>query len=115
MSSLTYIVFWPLLAALILVFVPRTFVTVMRAVAIVATFVSAVLALKVFLQFDLAAMSYQFVQKTTWVERWASTTSSAWMASMWDSCSWARLSPLPRPVFRGRSGSAKKSSTFFCC
>ena len=68
MSSLTYIVFWPLLAALILVFVPRTFVTVMRAGAIVATFVSAVLALKIFLQFDLAATSYQFVQKTPWVE-----------------------------------------------
>src|SRR3954469_23498305 len=68
MSPLTYIILWPLLGAVVLAFVPRTFATVMRAVAIVATFTSALLAWKVFIQFDLAAKGYQFVQKTSWVD-----------------------------------------------
>ena len=41
MSILTYIVLCPLVAALALAFVPRTFTVVMRAVAILATFISA--------------------------------------------------------------------------
>lgn len=68
MSPLTYIIFWPLIAALVLVFVPRTFATVMRGVAILATLISAVLAWKVFLRFDAAAKSYQFVQQNSWVD-----------------------------------------------
>src|SRR3954466_12825663 len=68
MSPLTYIILWPLLGALVLVFVPRTFVTVLRSVAIVTTFISALLAWKIFLQFDLAAKTYQFVQKVSWVD-----------------------------------------------
>src|SRR5258705_2457282 len=68
MSTLTYIILWPLIGALALAFVPRTFVTVMRAVAIVTTFVSALLAWKVFLQFDIGAKAYQFMQKASWVD-----------------------------------------------
>src|SRR5580765_1057617 len=68
MSTLTYIILCPLIGALALAFVPRTFVTVMRAVAIASTFVSALLAWKVFLQFDLAKQGFQFVQKAPWVD-----------------------------------------------
>jgi NADH-quinone oxidoreductase subunit M len=67
MSPLTYIILWPLIGALVLAFVPRTFATVMRAVAIATTLISAVLAWKVFLGFNIAANGYQLVQKTVWV------------------------------------------------
>src|ERR1041384_4682694 len=40
----------------------------MRGVAILATLISAVLAWKVFLRFDAAAKSYQFVQQNSWVD-----------------------------------------------
>jgi NADH-quinone oxidoreductase subunit M len=68
MSPLTYIIGWPLLAALVLAFVPRTFRPVMRGVAILATFFSAVLAVKMFLQFQTAIPDYQFVEQHSWVE-----------------------------------------------
>ena len=68
MSTLTYIIAWPLVGALVLAFVPRTFATVMRVVAILATFLSALLAVKMFMQFDPGTNSFQFVQKVPWVE-----------------------------------------------
>src|SRR5690349_2935942 len=67
MSPLTYIIGWPLLAALVLAFVPRTFRPVMRGVAILATFLSAVLAVKMFLQFQTGSSDYQFVEQIPWV------------------------------------------------
>ena len=67
MSSLTYIIGWPLCAAILLLLVPRTFRPVLRAVAILATFISAVLALKMFLQFNSGASGYQFEQQIPWV------------------------------------------------
>jgi len=67
MSPLTYIIGWPLGAALVLLLVPRTFRPVVRGVAILATFVSAVLALKMFLQFDAGRGGYQFDQFVPWV------------------------------------------------
>jgi NADH-quinone oxidoreductase subunit M len=67
MSPLTYIIGWPLLAALVLAFVPRTFRPVMRAVAVLATFFSAFLAVKMFLQFQTATPDYQFVEQHPWV------------------------------------------------
>ena len=67
MSPLTYIIGSPLLAALVLAFVPRTFRPVMRAVAVLATFFSAVLAVKIFLQFQTATPEYQFVEQHSWV------------------------------------------------
>ncbi|MCU0771861.1 MAG: NADH-quinone oxidoreductase subunit M [Verrucomicrobia bacterium] len=71
MSILTYILGWPLLAALALAFVPRDLRVVMRAVAILATGLSALLALKLFLLFPGApadADGYRFVQQVPWVE-----------------------------------------------
>ena len=67
MSPLTYIIGWPLGAAIVLLLVPRTFRPVVRAVAILATFVSAVLALKLFLRFQTGAGGYQFEQAVDWV------------------------------------------------
>ena len=67
MSTLTYIIAWPLLAAIFLAFVPRNFKVVMPAVAIFATFVSALLAVKMFLQFKTGFAGYQFDQNIEWV------------------------------------------------
>jgi NADH-quinone oxidoreductase subunit M len=64
MSTLTYILGWPLFAALLLAFVPRNYRVVMRAVAVAATFVSMVLAIKLFCQFSGAPTDdtgYRFV------------------------------------------------------
>ena len=67
MSPLTYIIGWPFFAAVLLLLVPRTFRPVVRAVAILATFISALLALKMFLQFNAGAPGYQFEQQVSWV------------------------------------------------
>ena len=69
-SPLTYILLWPLVAALLLVFIPRNFKVVFQAVALLATFVSAALAVKMFLQFNAAPPGeggYRFVQQVPWV------------------------------------------------
>jgi NADH-quinone oxidoreductase subunit M len=71
MSILTYIAGWPLLAALLLAFVPRNYRVIIRFIAVLATFVSAVLAVKMFVTFNGAlpdAEGYRFVQKISWVE-----------------------------------------------
>lgn len=68
MSILTYIAGWPLLAALALVVVPRNYRVVIRAIAVLATLVSAVLAVKMFCQFVPGAPGYQFEQQIPWVE-----------------------------------------------
>src|SRR5213594_3514051 len=68
MSTLSYIIGWPLLAALALAFVPRSFRVVMRGMAIAATLVSGLLALKIFLQFKMGGSGYQFEQQICWVE-----------------------------------------------
>jgi len=68
MSTLTYIIAWPLLAAVFLAFVPRNFKVVMPIVAIVATFISALLAVKIFLQFKTGDVDYQFIQQISWVQ-----------------------------------------------
>lgn len=67
MSILTYILGLPLLAALLLAFVPRNYRVIMRAVAVLATGLSAILAVVMFLRFDAAAAGYQFVQQIPWV------------------------------------------------
>jgi NADH-quinone oxidoreductase subunit M len=64
MSLLTSIFLCPLLAALALAFVPRSFNVVMRGVAVAATFVSMLLALVMFFWFDRAATGaggYKFI------------------------------------------------------
>ena len=71
MSTLTYILGWPLLAAVVLAFVPRNYRFVMRLVALGATAISALLAIKMFLVFPSAEVNadgYRFVQQIPWVE-----------------------------------------------
>ena len=68
MSILTYIAGWPLLAALALIVVPRNYRVIIRAIAVLATLVSAVLAVKMFAQFVPGAAGYQFEQQIPWVE-----------------------------------------------
>jgi NADH:ubiquinone oxidoreductase subunit 4 (subunit M) len=51
MSILTYILGIPLLAALLLVLVPGNYRVIIRAIALAATFVSMLLAVKMFCQF----------------------------------------------------------------
>src|SRR5882762_611025 len=68
MTILSYIVFLPLLAALALAMVPRSFSVVMRAGAIAATFLSAVLAVIMFLGFQKDVAGYQFVNQIAWVD-----------------------------------------------
>ncbi len=68
MSILTYILGWPLLAAIMLVFVPRNYRVIIRAVALFATFISMLLAVKMFCQFVTGQAGYQFEQQIPWVE-----------------------------------------------
>jgi len=71
MSTLTYILGWPLLAAVVLAFVPRNYRFVMRLIALGATGISALLAIKMFVMFPNAipnADGYRFVQQIPWVE-----------------------------------------------
>ncbi len=67
MSILTYIAGWPLLAALFLILVPRNYRVIIRGVAVLATLISAVLAVKMFVQFHAGAAGYQFEQQIPWV------------------------------------------------
>src|SRR5580700_5694232 len=68
MSILTYIFGWPLVAALALVFVPRNYRVIIRAIAVLGTFISMALAIKMFCQFKPGMEGYQFEQQIPWVE-----------------------------------------------
>jgi len=71
MSILTYIFGWPLVAALALILVPRNYRVIIRFIALLGTFISAVLAVKMFCQYAGApvdAEGYRFVQQIPWVE-----------------------------------------------
>src|ERR1700690_2735557 len=71
MSILTYISGWPIVAALVLVLVPRNYRVIIRAIALLATLISAVLAVKMFCAYNGAtpdADGYRFVQQIPWVE-----------------------------------------------
>src|ERR1043166_891411 len=65
--TLTAIILCPLPGALGLAFGPRSFRVVMRAVAIGATLVSALLAILMFLRFDTGVVGYQFDRQVDWV------------------------------------------------
>src|SRR5712691_4955662 len=67
MSILTLIICCPLVAAIALAFVPKSFRVIMRAVALAATLLSALLAVTMFLQFKAGAGGYQFKQQISWV------------------------------------------------
>jgi NADH-quinone oxidoreductase subunit M len=67
-SILTYILGLPLLAAVLLVFVPGNYRVIIRAIALAATFVPMLLAVKMFCQFVSGHVGYQFEQQIPWVE-----------------------------------------------
>jgi NADH-quinone oxidoreductase subunit M len=67
MSSLTFIVFLPLLGAVALALVPRGYRVVMRLVPVGLTLLTALLALKVFVQFDGTVPGYQFDTIVPWL------------------------------------------------
>jgi NADH-quinone oxidoreductase subunit M len=67
MSILTYIFGWPLVAALALIFVPRNYRVIIRAIAVLGTFISMALAVKMFCQFKAGMEGYQFEQQIPWV------------------------------------------------
>ncbi|MBC8096092.1 MAG: NADH-quinone oxidoreductase subunit M [Akkermansiaceae bacterium] len=70
MTTLSYIFLLPLIAAILLAFVPRNYAVIMRLVAVVATFLSAALAVKMFCQFNGAiadASGYKFVSTIPWL------------------------------------------------
>lgn len=68
MSILTYIAGWPLLAALLLVFIPANYAVIFRAVALVSTFISMVLAIDMFCHFQAGVTGFQFEQQIPWVD-----------------------------------------------
>src|SRR5580698_7349986 len=67
MSILTYIWGIPVLAALLLIVVPRNYRVIIRAIAVLATLISAALAVKMFCQFVPGANGFQFEQQIPWV------------------------------------------------
>ena len=68
MSIRTYISGWPLLAALLLVFVPANYRVIIRFVALAATFISMVLAVDMFCHFQTGVTGFQFEQQIPWVD-----------------------------------------------
>ncbi|HEU5124895.1 MAG TPA: NADH-quinone oxidoreductase subunit M [Verrucomicrobiae bacterium] len=71
MTTLSYIFLLPLFAAILLAFVPRNYAVIMRLVAVIATFMSAALAVKMFCQFNAAPVDpetgYRFVSTIPWL------------------------------------------------
>lgn len=68
MSPLTYILGWPLLGALLVAAIPRHYRFVIRSVALLTTAISALLAVKMFAQFETGLATVQFWQKVPWIE-----------------------------------------------
>lgn len=68
MSTLTYIIGWPLLAAIVLAFVPRNYRVIIRVIAVIATLLSALFAVKMFCAFQSDAVGYRFEQQIEWVK-----------------------------------------------
>src|SRR5688500_4543099 len=70
MSLLTSIILVPLLGALIVALIPRNYRFVIRVVALASTLVAMVLAIAMFLKFDMALVTngFSFVQASPWLE-----------------------------------------------
>jgi NADH-quinone oxidoreductase subunit M len=68
MSIVTYIFLLPLLGALLILLIPRNFRFVIRSLALLAAFVSLILAVVMFCKFDAgkAAGGFQFEQQQDW-------------------------------------------------
>src|SRR5262245_47852218 len=67
MCTLTIITFAPLLGAVLLAFVPRNWRVLFQPVALLATLLSALLAILMFCRFHAGAPGFQFEQQITWV------------------------------------------------
>src|SRR5438552_2633337 len=67
MATLLFIIFLPLAAALLLCVVPRNFGFAMRLAAVTVTFITMLLAIKLFWQFDSGASAPQFETIRPWV------------------------------------------------
>ncbi|MBI3415759.1 MAG: NADH-quinone oxidoreductase subunit M [Verrucomicrobia bacterium] len=65
---LTSIIFLPLLAALGILFIPANFKFVIRCLALLATLLTMLLAVVLFLNFETGLPGYQFVQQIAWVK-----------------------------------------------
>lgn len=68
MSPLTFILGVPLLAAVVLLFLPRNLRFLARLIALAATGISMVAAIYLFAKFQTGAETYQFVQKVDWID-----------------------------------------------
>jgi NADH-quinone oxidoreductase subunit M len=68
MSILTHILGWPLVAALVLLAVPGRYKVIIRAIPLAATFLSMLLSIVLFVQFESGQAGAQFVQKISWVD-----------------------------------------------
>ena len=68
MSTLTYILGWPLLGAIAVALIPRNYRFAIRIVALLTTFISALLAIKAFWLFPAGTVEYYYVQRVSWVE-----------------------------------------------
>ena len=68
MSILTQIFLSPLIAALVLVFVPRNYRVIIRFIALVGTFISMAQAIRMFCLFVPGASGYQFETRVPWVD-----------------------------------------------
>ena len=67
-NLLTYIIFSPLVGALLLLFIERNKHNAIRWVALLTSFVTFVLAVVLFLRFDAGEAGFQFLIETGWIE-----------------------------------------------
>lgn len=68
MGALTFIILCPLLGALLIALLPRTFNVLFRLVALLATFLCLVVALRVFLGVEPGSVGLQFEEYHRWVD-----------------------------------------------
>lgn len=64
---LSWIVFFPLIGAAVILFLPKGQDELMKRVAALATFFPLIMALYIFIKFDRAAAGFQFVEKASWI------------------------------------------------
>src|SRR6476469_3959414 len=67
-NALSLTILFPLLGALVIVFIPATYRFLIRIIAIVASALALLSGLWVFLRFDSGATGYQFKQAVSWVD-----------------------------------------------
>ena len=117
MSTLTYIVGWPLLTAVLLAFVPRNYRVIIRGAAVLATLISALLAIKMFLQFDATpagANGFRFEQMSEWVPSVGISYHVGVDGMNVGLILMGAIVASPRRASRGKSRRAKRNFTSCC-